>query len=78
MTINQLNAEGYKIKAGNIKPDSDREIKYFLLLHKKTYNYITWSFDGKNFTIPMIINNGAIKSCVAKNAQSKNLKCSYR
>ena len=69
MTIPQLQSEGYKVKAGTLKPKVDREIKSFLLLHKKCYNYITWSMDGENFTIPMIINNGAYNACVAKNAQ---------
>ena len=68
MLIKDLEAEGYDLKAGCINPVSDRNVKKFLLLSKGKYKYLTWSFDGENFTIPTIISMEDYRKCVAQSA----------
>lgn len=66
MLIKDLESEGYKLKAGSINPASDRNVKKFLLLAKGKYKYLTWSFDGINFTIPNIVELEDYRRCVAQ------------
>lgn len=65
MVINEIESEGYRIKAGRITPAESRSAKSVLLLSKGNYKYLSWSFDGKEFTIPMKIENDEFKKCIS-------------
>jgi hypothetical protein len=53
MTAQELDDEGYHPKAGGSKP-----IMHLILRKRDThYTYMTWSHDGKEFSIPMILNS---------------------
>ena len=68
MTTLDLEKERYSLIGGAINPRSHRNVKSMLLLQRDGVKFIAWSFDGKQYTIPKIVDNGEFKKCLAKKA----------
>lgn len=68
MTTLDLENEKYRLIGGAINPKSHRNVKSMLLLSKNNMRFVAWSFDGKHYTIPKIVDTKAATKCLKRNA----------
>ena len=54
MTMQDIEDEGYKLKS-LMQGKFVRNAKRLVILRKHGRNYAAWSFDLKNYTVPMVV-----------------------